>query len=69
MLGKNSKKVRKNLCLNKKLISKLEENMDKQEVKTSLSNIIEAIIFNCDQSNLNLIYLRYKEYLEKEKKE
>lgn len=69
MLGKNSKKIKKNLCLNKDLINELQVEMTKQDVKTSLSNMIEAIIFDYNKKNLPLTHLKYKEFLRKEKEE
>lgn len=69
MLGKNSKKVKKNLCLNKELIIELQVKMVKQGVKTSLSNIIDAIILDYDKKNLSLTYLKYQEFLREEKEE
>lgn len=67
MLGKNSKKVKKNLCLNKDLINELQVEMERQDVNTSLSNIIDAIILDYDKKNLPLTHLKYKEFLRKEK--
>jgi hypothetical protein len=69
MLGKNSKKVKKNLCLNKDLIIELQVKMVKQGVKTSLSNMIDAIILDYDKKNLSLTYLKYQEFLREEKEE
>lgn len=69
MLGKNSKKVKKNLCLNKELIIELQVKMIKQGVNTSLSNMIDAIILDYDKKNLPLTYLKYQEFLREEKKE
>ncbi len=69
MLGKNSKKVKKNLCLNKELIIELQVKMVKQGVKTSLSNMIDAIILDYDKKNLSLTYLKYQEFLREEKEE
>lgn len=69
MLGKNSKKVKKNLCLNKELIIELQVKMVKQGVKTSLSNMIDAIILDYDKKNLPLTYLKYQEFLREEKEE
>lgn len=65
MLGKNSKKIKKNLCLNKDLINELQVEMTKQGVKTSLSNMIDAIILDYDKKNLSLTYLKYQEFLRK----
>lgn len=69
MLGKNSKKIKKNLCLNKDLINELQVEMTKQDVKTSLSNMIDAIILDYDKKNLSLTYLKYQEFLREEKEE
>lgn len=69
MLGKNSKKVKKNLCLNKELIIELQVKMVKQGVKTSLSNMIDAIILDYDKKNLSLTYLKYQKFLREEKEE
>lgn len=69
MLGKNSKKVKKNLCLNKELIIELQVKMIKQGVNTSLSNMIDAIILDYDKKNLSLTYLKYQEFLREEKEE
>lgn len=69
MLGKNSKKVKKNLCLNKELIIELQVKMVKQGIKTSLSNMIDAIILDYDKKNLSLTYLKYQEFLREEKEE
>lgn len=61
MLKENSRKIRKTLSLDKELLNLLKEKAQTEEIKTSLSNLIEFSIY----TNLNsqASFLDYQKYL------
>lgn len=61
MLKENSRKIRKSLSLDKELLNLLEEKAQTEEIKTSLSNLIEFSIYTTLNSQAS--FLDYQKYL------
>jgi len=61
MLKENSRKIRKTLSLDKELLNLLKEKAQTEEIKTSLSNLIEFSIYTTLNSQAS--FLDYQKYL------
>ena len=61
MLKENSRKIRKTLSLDKELLNLLKEKAQTEEIKTSLSNLIEFSIYITLNSQAS--FLDYQKYL------
>lgn len=61
MLKENSRKIRKTLSLDKELLNLLKEKAQVEEIKTSLSNLIEFSIYTTLNSQAS--FLDYQKYL------
>lgn len=61
MLKENSRKIRKTLSLDKELLNLLKEKAQTEEIKNSLSNLIEFSIYTTLNSQAS--FLDYQKYL------
>lgn len=61
MLKENSRKIRKTLSLDKELLNLLKEKAQTEQIKTSLSNLIEFSIYTTLNSQAS--FLDYQKYL------